>query len=149
MKAYKWLTLKHVLAIHNDLLKETGGAGGLRDRNLLESAILRPQNSFFYERQDNIFELAAQYMYGIIRNHPFIDGNKRVAYGAAAVFLHLNKYEINKELNNEQELLVQKLARGEEGKKDFVNFLRENSHSLEIENRTPEALKIDKKTRSR
>ena len=84
-----WLSRELVLAIHDEQLAEHGGAGGLRDAGLLDSALARPANRAGYAEPD-IAELAALYALGIARNHPFIDGNKRTAYVALETFLALN-----------------------------------------------------------
>ena len=77
------------------LLAEHGGAKGLRDQKLLDSALARPQHKFSYDEDVSIFSLAASYSFGLARNHAFIDGNKRIALTVAAVFLELNKYSLN------------------------------------------------------
>lgn len=84
-----WLTRDVVLAVHDEQLEEHGGAAGVRDLGLLESALARPQNAAAYADPD-MAELAALYALGIARNHPFIDGNKRTAWTALVVFLDLN-----------------------------------------------------------
>ena len=93
MKEPSWVNKEVVLAIHDELLAEHGGATGLRDEGLLDSALARPENLFFYEKVD-LFGLAAAYTHGILRNHPFIDGNKRTAFLAGYVFLGKNKKEL-------------------------------------------------------
>jgi death on curing protein len=85
----RWLSLEEVLVIHERQLGRFGGAAGIRDQGMLESALSRPRNKWEYERAD-IVELAAAYGFGIARNHPFVDGNKRVAFLATAAFLRLN-----------------------------------------------------------
>lgn len=86
----KWLLLEAVLAMHKLLIAEHGGAAEVRDRGLLESALARPQNLFGYEDpKPSLSRLAASYAFGIAKNHPFVDGNKRVALTAAAVFLEI------------------------------------------------------------
>ena len=84
-----WLSLKIVLAIHDEQLAEHGGATGLRDAGLLESALARPLNHASYADPE-VAELAALYALGIVRNHPFVDGNKRTGYVARETFLELN-----------------------------------------------------------
>lgn len=84
-----WLTRDVALAVHDEQLEEHGGAAGVRDLGLLESALARPQNAAAYADPD-MAELAALYALGIARNHPFIDGNKRTAWTALVVFLDLN-----------------------------------------------------------
>lgn len=84
-----WLRKDTVLAIHDEQLEAHGGAAGVRDEGLLESALARPQNAAAYGEPD-VAGLAALYALGIARNHPFIDGNKRTAWTALVVFLDLN-----------------------------------------------------------
>lgn len=88
-KEPKWLLKAAVLAIHERLLAEHGGAGGILDEGLLDAALAAPRNRFLYEKAD-VFRLAAAYAQALTRNHPFRDGNKRVALTAAAVFLERN-----------------------------------------------------------
>jgi len=90
----RWLSKKVVLAIHNEQLKEHGGLIGIRDEGLLDSALSRPKNRLIYEETKNIIELASSYGFAIVRNHPFIDGNKRTAFVSAATFLSLNGYQL-------------------------------------------------------
>lgn len=90
MKEPEWVALEVVLAIQEAQLAEHGGSLGLRDRGLLESALVRPQNSFHYSLGPKLHELAAAYAAGITMNHPFIDGNKRTAWIVCALFLELN-----------------------------------------------------------
>ena len=84
-----WLSTKLVQAIHDEQLRQHGGAIGLRDLGMLESALARPLNRAGYGDPD-IAELAALYAIGIARNHPFVDGNKRTAYVALETFLEMN-----------------------------------------------------------
>jgi death-on-curing protein len=85
----RWLSLEEVLVTHERQLNRFGGAAGVRDQGALESALSRPQNRWHYEGS-GFPELAAAYAFGIAKNHPFIDGNKRVAFLAMATFLRLN-----------------------------------------------------------
>src|SRR3954452_19768601 len=84
-----WLTRQMIVAIHDEQLAIHGGASGLRDEGMLESALDRPRNKWAYEAAE-LPELAAAYAYGIARNHPFIDGNKRTSLLALYTFLGLN-----------------------------------------------------------
>jgi death-on-curing protein len=86
---WRWLSKRAVLAIHAEQLAEHGGAPGIRDEGLLESALARPRHRAAYAQRDAA-DLAAAYGYGIVRNHPFVDGNKRTGFVAAATFLLLN-----------------------------------------------------------
>jgi death-on-curing protein len=88
-----WLAIEVVLAIHEQLVAEHGGAPKLRDKGLLESALAGPRHRFSYGEKD-LFVLATSYAYGITRNHPFIDGNKCAAFMAAYTFLGVNGWTI-------------------------------------------------------
>ena len=88
-----WIDLEVVLAIHDEQLAEHGGQAGVRDRGLLESALARPQNQFAYG-EHALPRLAASYAFGISRNHPFLDGNKRTSLVIAELFLELNGFEL-------------------------------------------------------
>ncbi|MFL5259457.1 MAG: type II toxin-antitoxin system death-on-curing family toxin [Hyphomicrobiales bacterium] len=90
----KWLTRDMVEAFHRESLARFGGADGLRDEGLLESALARPENIHPYEPEADTFRLAAAYCAGVVRNHPFIDGNKRTGILSAVVFLALNGIEV-------------------------------------------------------
>lgn len=90
-----FLTLDEVLAIHHGEIEKFGGSHGLRDLNLLESAVYRPQASFMGEDlYPTIFDKAAALTHSILLNHPFLDANKRTATVSTAYFLHLNGYEV-------------------------------------------------------
>ncbi len=93
MKEPDWLSEEVVLALHSELIARHGGLGGVRDPGLLASALARPRNRHAYDGA-SLFQLAAAYGFAIVRNHPFIDGNKRAALAAADVFLQLNGYEL-------------------------------------------------------
>jgi death-on-curing protein len=88
-----WLDVRDVVAYHAGQIAEFGGQSGIRDQGLLESALARPRNRASYEAA-SLFELAAAYAFGIARNHPFIDGNKRTALVSAFAFLELNGWEV-------------------------------------------------------
>jgi death-on-curing protein len=88
----EWLDLVIMLDVHAEQLALFGGSEGIRDQGLLEPALARPQNKFAYGETD-LAALAAAYAFGIARNHPFVDGNKRAAFSAILVFLGLNEIE--------------------------------------------------------
>ena len=94
MSEPRWLDIDIVLDFHAEQLALFGGADGIRDRGLLESALARPINKFAYGETD-LSALAAAYGFGIARNHPFIDGNKRTALAAMIVFLGLNRIDLD------------------------------------------------------
>lgn len=93
MSTIKWLSRQAVEIMHQEQLLEHGGLSGLKDENALEAALARPLNKSAYGEPD-IFELAAAYLYGLVRNHPFSDGNKRTGFLAAFTFLLLNGFLI-------------------------------------------------------
>lgn len=114
-----------VLAIHGRLLAEHGGAPGLRDESLLESALAAPRNHSEYEQAD-VFRLAAAYAFALTSNHPFIDGNKRTAFAAAGVCLELNGYFLEAP-EPEAVGAVLALSRGELDADGFGGWLRISS----------------------
>ena len=123
-----WVEKGQALYIQAELIKSTGGSTGLRDEGLLESALTRAQNLYFYEDQDDIFMLAAAYAEGIAQNHPFVDGNKRTAHAVAGLFLQENGYVLNKEQKNEQTTLFENLAQGTASREDVAEFYCHNTH---------------------
>ena len=120
-----WIDLDVVLAIHDEQLAEHGGQAGVRDRGLLESALARPRNQFAYG-ESSLPRLAASYAFGISRNHPFLDGNKRTSLVVAELFLDLNGLD----LTASDETCVTtflRLAAGELGEDDLARWIEENS----------------------
>ncbi len=95
MNEPRWLAPVHVFAVHSDQIQAHGGAVGLRDRGLLESALERPRNRFRYEPDSDLSTIAAAHGFGIARDHPFLDGNKRVAFQAMYLFMGLNGFRID------------------------------------------------------
>lgn len=93
MKEPIWLEEDVVLRLQNELLARFGGLEGLRDPGLLDSALNRPRHLYSYQNP-NVFQLAAAYTSGIVKNHPFLDGNKRVGFMAAYVFLGMNGFHL-------------------------------------------------------
>lgn len=94
MPEWVWVETAVVLAVHDEQLAEHGGATGLRDRGLLESALARPQNVAAYDEGADVAALAAAYAFGVARNHPFLDGNKRTALVVLELFLELNGHAL-------------------------------------------------------
>lgn len=90
-----WISEDLIQNLHDRIIEEFGGKPGVREQLLIGSALTRPQNSFYYEDNDDIFDLAAIYSHGIAKNHAFFDGNKRTAFAAADIFLSLNGYQLN------------------------------------------------------
>lgn len=119
-----WLTLPVIVAIHDEQLAIHGGSPGLRDAALLESALDRPRNKWAYE-QAEFAELAAAYGYGIARNHPFVDGNKRTALLAIYTFLGINDVDfIVPEAQAAAMILA--LAAGEVSEASLARWIRDN-----------------------
>jgi death on curing protein len=87
-----WIEERDALAIHDRLLAAHGGAPGLRDEGLLQSALARPRQHYAYADSDDLIEMATLYTSGIIRNHPFVDGNKRTGFVIGVLFLELNGF---------------------------------------------------------
>jgi death-on-curing protein len=120
----KWLTNIMVVAIHDEQLAIHGGSPGMRDAGMLESALDRPRNKWAYEAAE-LPELAAAYAYGIARNHPFIDGNKRTSLLALYTFLGLNGVGfIVPEANAATMILA--LAAGEVSEENLARWIRDN-----------------------
>ncbi len=120
-----WVNPNLILALQEELVYQHGGKIGIRDPGLLEAALARPQQIFFYSKPD-IIELAGAYINGIIRNHPFIDGNKRIAIVAGALFLELNGFIlIAPEIEALQAILD--LTSKKINEEEFTFWLRENS----------------------
>jgi death on curing protein len=121
-----FLTLAEVLEIHQDQMRRYGGRPGTRDLNLLKSALAMPQAGMGEEYfHADIVDMAAAYLFHIVRNHPFTDGNKRTGTVAALVFLALNGIEVDAE-EAEFEHQVRKTAEGKADKNDIAEFLRSN-----------------------
>lgn len=119
-----WLSIKLVRAAHEEQLVEHGGPAGIRDESLLASALARPQHKALYGSPD-VAELAASYAFGIARNHPFVDGNKRTAFVALEVFLDFNGYEL---VASDESCVLKMLdlAAGNIEETDFAQWIREH-----------------------
>jgi death-on-curing protein len=122
-----FLTLDEVIEIHRDMIEWYGGSPGIRDEGLLESAVAMPQAGFGEQYlHSNVFEMAAAYLFHIVKNHPFIDGNKRTGAMAAFTFLKLNQIRLSAgELKFER--LVRETAEGKVGKEKIAEFFQKNS----------------------
>ena len=125
MKRWTWIEREVVLAVHDMQLVEHGGLEGVRDVKLLESALARPQNLASYGDPDAA-ALAAAYGWGIARNHPFVDGNKRSAFVVTELFLQLNGYELTAE-DGHCVITMLALAAGEMDEPGFAAWLREHT----------------------
>ena len=123
MTRYKWLTREAIEIIHQEQLDEHGGLPGIKDENALESALARPINKSVYG-DDDVHALAAAYLYGFVKNHPFSDGNKRTGYLAAFTFLYLNGWLIEAEQAAVIEFVLE-VAAGEIDEDGATRFLRD------------------------
>ena len=121
---WRWLLKRAVIAIHGEQLSEHGGLVGLRDEGLLESALARPQNLAAYG-SPSVGQLAAAYAYGLARNHPFIDGNKRTAFVTAVTFLLLNE-ECFEPSEAEATEVMLALAAGQINEKELAVWFEKN-----------------------
>ncbi len=121
-----WIEERDALALHGRLLALHGGAVGLRDGGLLESALARPRQMYAYAEAPDAIDLAAAYTAGLVRDHPFIDGNKRVGFVVGILFLELNGYRFTaSEADAAQAVLT--LAAGTLDEAGYARFLRANS----------------------
>lgn len=119
-----WITQRLALAIHDRQLAEHGGGTGVRDQSLLDSALARPQQLFAYgDPPPDIAALAASLAFGLARNHPFVDGNKRTAHVCYRVFLALNDAELVA-TDEDKYIAMLRLAEGSLGEAEFADWLR-------------------------
>jgi death-on-curing protein len=119
-----WIRDQVVLAIHRRQLAEHGGLEGIRDEGLLQSALYRPKNLLAYsESPPDVASLAAAYAYGIVKNHPFVDGNKRTAYVVMRTFLKLNGYDIQASSEEKYQIWID-LAAGKLSEEELAEWIR-------------------------
>lgn len=126
MKEPRWIDPRALLLLHSASLAEHGGLEGIRDEGLLESALDRPRNKFSYEPESNIFDLAAAYGFGLAKNHPFHDGNKRVAFLAVGLFLAINGHRLLAEQTDAIQTMLS-LAAGQLTENTFAEWVREHA----------------------
>ena len=122
-----WLTREAVLAIHAQLLARFGGSAGIREDNMLESALAKPRQLHAYG-QPNVYEMAAAYAFGIVKNHPFVDGNKRAGFVAAYTFLGINGFDFTAP-EEEAVIFTRDLAAGEITLEQYTLWLQNSSRS--------------------
>jgi death-on-curing protein len=120
----EWLDIAIIIDIHAEQLALFGGGDGVRDSGLLESALNRPINKFAYGETD-LAALAAAYAYGLAKNHPFVDGNKRVAFASMIVFLGLNGIDLDLP-PAEATAMILALASGEVSEENLAQWIRDN-----------------------
>ncbi len=128
MDGFQFLDLDRVMRTHRSLIEAYGGSDGVRDVGLLHSAIAMPQASFGGQfLHKDVFEMAAAYLYHIVQNHPFIDGNKRTGAATAIIFLAMNNIEIDADEDGLVELTLA-VACGDAGKSEIAEFFRTRAH---------------------
>lgn len=125
-KELLWIEERGALAIHDRLLAAHGGGTGLRDRGLLQSALARPRQHYACANRPEVAELAALYTAGIIRNHPFVDGNKRTGFVMGVLFLELHGYDF-KASEEDATQAVMGLAAGTLDEAGYTAWLRANA----------------------
>ena len=118
-----------MLHVHGELTREHGGDSSVRDQGLLESALARPKNLYAYENVEDLARLAAGYAYGITRNHPFVDGNKRTAFTVSGVFLEMNSVRLEAP-EAESYVMVLGLTTGEISETEFSNWISSRTKSV-------------------
>lgn len=121
-----WIEEQDALALHDRLLALHGGAAGVRDSALLKSALARPQQIDAYADAPDRIDLAVAYTAGIVRNHPFIDGNKRTGFVVGILYLELNGYTFTASEEDAAQAVLE-LAAGTLDEAGYTNFLRANS----------------------
>jgi len=124
-----WINRSALLHLHLASLAEFGGSAGIRDVGLLDSALARPVNRWNYRPATDIAALAASYGYGIAKNHPFVDGNKRAAFVSVIIFLVLNKLEFRGEIAECIQVMMN-VASGDLTEEQFAAWIRANSEKL-------------------
>jgi death-on-curing protein len=126
MIAPVWVSRQALELLHSESIAEHGGADGLRDEGLLESALARPQNLHAYEGVADVARLAASYCFGLAKNHAFVDGNKRAAFIAAGLFLRLNGWRLRAD-QTQATLIILSVASGAMKEKDLAEWIRRYS----------------------
>ena len=125
----RFLTVEEVLRLHESVVAQSGGSPGLRDRAILESAVAQPSASFGGEElYPTLFAKAAALGFSLIQNHPFVDGNKRIGHAAMEVFLLLNGYEIDADVD-EQERVILGVAASKSPREELLAWIEQNSQS--------------------
>lgn len=128
-----WIDIDDVLESHNEIIARSGGSYGVLDLGALESTLNKPKNLYYYNDDINLFDLASSYGYGLAKNHCFIDGNKRIAFTIASLFLLINNFElIASEPDSIRTFLdlAASLGNQESDMENLSNWLKSNSQEL-------------------
>jgi death-on-curing protein len=121
-----WLKPEIVLCLHSEGLAEHSGPEGIRSKDGLHSALARPQDMVASDAYDDVATLAATYVWGLLKNHPFVDGNKRVAFTAAVTFLRLNSYDLTAALDDCVYIILV-VASGKASEEQLIAWFQENT----------------------
>ena len=135
MSNINWLSHDMVDMIHEQSIEFSGGSHGLRDPGLLESALARPRNLHAYG-EDDIFQLAASYAEALSQNHPYVDGNKRVAFTSAGIFLSDNGYELLPSKGDEHADMIEALSQSKTTREEVARYLQDSSRVIKREKST-------------
>lgn len=129
-----WLNIHDVCAIHAEILATSGGESGILNQGNLESTLNKPKNLYHYGNEVTLYELAASYGYGFVKNHCFVDGNKRVALIAVYTFLSINGIELTASEVDAASFFLElaaSLEKQEQSMEKLVSWLQDNSESIE------------------
>jgi death on curing protein len=126
----RWLTLETVLALHDEVLAVSGGSSGVLRQSLLESALARPRHRASYTDDFDVFDLAAACSWGIVRNHPFMDANKRTALVVIPAFLEMNGHRFAPDVDDAVETMV-RVARSELDEPALAAWIRAHARPLQ------------------
>ena len=124
-----WINKKALQLLHEESLATHGGASGMRDEGLLDSALARPENLFAYGQTNDVAALAASYAFGLAKNHAFVDGNKRVAFLSIGLFLALNGHKLAADQVDAINTILA-LASGELEEEQLATWIRENMEAI-------------------
>ena len=124
-----FLNKSEVLAYHAQQIRLYGGDAGLRDAGLLDSALAQPQNTYLYQSNADLYDIAAAYAFHIAKNHPFVDGNKRTALESALGFLAISHVELSAAPDDLYAAMI-RLTTSREGKPEFAAFLRRHGRAV-------------------
>lgn len=126
MNEPRWIDRRALIYLHEASLSVHGGSAGIRDEGLLGSALARPRNRFLYSPECDLAELAASYGFGLAKNHPLVDGNKRIAFQAVGLFLLINGYELNASQVDATQAMMS-LAASQMSEEEFAAWVRKHS----------------------
>jgi len=124
-----WVLDQVVISVQKMLLSEHSGSAGIRNEALRDSALARPKTRYANEPESSMFELAASYSFGLAKNHPFVDGNKRIAFTVAALFLELNGFSFHAP-ESEVVVFFENLASSDITEKELADWFKASSNSI-------------------